>query len=269
MYTFLFDRRSLALLVSGAVAAGVLLFAAGMLVGLRINLPAAPVRTAEFKSLSAFEGGLIGTATADPATVPAAPPLSAPAASEPAPAPADPAPVAEDPDPAPTATPLAVVPKQAAPTPAPPIEVPTAPPPAPVPLPPEAVAPAPVVAEPARETVVASAEPVPAPTETAVEAAAPPEAVASRAEPASPPEPRHGPYVQVGAFGVSENAEKQLALLVSEGFNGYITEQRTRSGGTLKVVCFGRYPTLKAAFIDAQKYLAVEPGREAVVRSPR
>ena len=126
----------------------------------------------------------------------------------------------------------------------------------------------PAPAEPAQETVVASAEPAPAAGETPVKAAAPPEAVARRAEPASPPEPSHGPYVQVGAFGVAENAERQLAVLLAEGFKGYISELRTRSGGTLHVVCFGRYPTLRAASADAQRYLAAGSGREAIVRLP-
>jgi hypothetical protein len=42
MYTFLFSRRSLAALLAAAVLVGALLFSAGLLIGLRLHLPATP-----------------------------------------------------------------------------------------------------------------------------------------------------------------------------------------------------------------------------------
>ena len=56
MYTFLFDRKSLALLVTGAAAAGVLLFVLGVLVGVQLDLAETGPELAEFRPLSAFEG---------------------------------------------------------------------------------------------------------------------------------------------------------------------------------------------------------------------
>ena len=270
MYSFLFDRRSLALLVGGAAAAGVLLFVAGVLVGLRINLPAPTAQTAEFKTLSAFEGGLIGTATAEPASGPAMEPLSA---AEPEPA--EPAPTPVEPTPRP-AQPTAAR-AQAVPPPAPPVEAHAEPPSVATQPPPDRVeaspapaapTPVPVPVTPEPEPAPVAAAPAPPPAETRVEAPSPAQAVASTAEPAPTTGPRLGHYVQVGAYAVAENAQKQLQALRSEGFNGYIATHRASSGRTLNVVCFGSYPTLRAAFIDAQKYLAGEPGREAIVRSP-
>src|ERR1700753_948191 len=46
MYTFLFSRKSLAVLLAAALLVGALLFSAGLLIGLRVHLPAAPVRSA-------------------------------------------------------------------------------------------------------------------------------------------------------------------------------------------------------------------------------
>ena len=57
MYTFLFDRRSLALFLGGAGAATALIFVAGVQVGMKLELPAQPVALTEFESLSAVESG--------------------------------------------------------------------------------------------------------------------------------------------------------------------------------------------------------------------
>ncbi len=52
MYTFLFDRRSMTLLLTGATLAAVLVFASGFLLGLWVNLPRSPVAAPEFAALS-------------------------------------------------------------------------------------------------------------------------------------------------------------------------------------------------------------------------
>ena len=67
MYTFLFDRRSLVLFLGGAGAATVLIFVAGVQVGMKLELPAQPVAVAEFEPLSALEGGPVGGTKPSPA----------------------------------------------------------------------------------------------------------------------------------------------------------------------------------------------------------
>lgn len=57
MYTFLFDRRSLALFLIGAAAAAALIFVGGVQIGRKLELPAQPVAVAELEPLSALESG--------------------------------------------------------------------------------------------------------------------------------------------------------------------------------------------------------------------
>lgn len=66
MYTFLFDRRSLAFFLSGAGAAAVLLFVAGVQVGMKLELSAQPVAAAEFEPLSALESRPVAGALPSP-----------------------------------------------------------------------------------------------------------------------------------------------------------------------------------------------------------
>ena len=66
MYTFFFDRRSLALFLGGAGAATVLIFVAGVQVGMKLELPAQPAAVAEFEPLSALEGGPVAGADHSP-----------------------------------------------------------------------------------------------------------------------------------------------------------------------------------------------------------
>ena len=66
MYTFLFDRRSLALFLIGAGATALLIFVAGVQVGMKLELPAQPVAVAEFELLSALESGPVAGVGAMP-----------------------------------------------------------------------------------------------------------------------------------------------------------------------------------------------------------
>ena len=66
MYTFLFDRRSLALFLIGAGATALLIFVAGVQIGRKLELPAQPVAAAEFEPLSALESGPVTGALPSP-----------------------------------------------------------------------------------------------------------------------------------------------------------------------------------------------------------
>lgn len=248
MYTFLFDRKSLALLLGGAAVAGALLFAAGVLVGLRLDLPPRSGAVAEFEGLAGFEGGLIKSAGAAPAQPAAAAPASGghPGSATPA-----------EPPPAATAAPAA------------PDRQPSPPP-----------------VEPARPAVQAppAAEPVatvPPPAQSADPGAEPAQATPATSPPAAAAEPAasgacaavtdgSGYYVQVGAYGLAANARRQIQALVSEGFgNAYLATLRTSSGGSLSAVRIGDYATRAEALEVCHRYLDAAPGREAIVRPPR
>ena len=69
MYTFLFDRRSLALLLIGAGVVAVLLFGAGLLVGMRVEQPPDSAQTETFQPLSTFPLPL-GASESEPAGSP-------------------------------------------------------------------------------------------------------------------------------------------------------------------------------------------------------
>lgn len=239
MYTFLFDRRSMALFLTGAGIAGALLFGTGVLVGLRINLPAAPIRTAAFEALSQVRGELGGT-QATGSAVPEDTPVSGDA-SVPAPEETQAPSAATEPternEPAKTEPP-ALIAQQAT-----------------------------VVAKASNPAPTSS---VRMPTRTAPTRVALRQEAAAAADktPAAPSSARPRYWVQVGAYRVVENADRELARLLAEGFNAYVAPLRTSSGAVLQAVRFGGYGDRQAALDDKHRYIEGGAGREAFVRPP-
>lgn len=230
MYTFLLDRRSLTLFSGGLVAFGVLAFLAGMLVGLRINLPPTASQTAEFKPLSSFEGSLVATASA--ASLPA---------SESKPAPA------QNSEPKASASPASGSPSTGT-------WVETAGASSSVSR--QAVAPAPE-----RVAARVQAPALPEPGDAPKPSPAPEPDVEHRRSVSS-----GGFFVQIGAFAVEENARNQVASLSAEGFEPFIATLRTNSGRTLKAVRIGVFDTRADALAEAKRYVELARGREAIVR---
>lgn len=230
MYTYLLDRRSLFLLVGGASFAGVLLFVAGLLVGLRLNTPQM-AEAREFQGLAAFDAGILATASAEPAAPSSVPAegVSTPEASTDSPEPAAKPSSAKGEAAAGGAATVTADTTSAAPA---------------------------TVPEPASPPVVAakrapSAEPT-ATTEPVLR---------------TPPAPTAGRFtVQVGAYGVAENAERQLAQVEAEGFVAEMVAIRTAGGRVLTSVQLSGYATREAASAAAARYLAAAPGRDAIVK---
>ena len=254
MYSFLFDRRSMALLVTGMAAAGLLLFVGGVLVGLQLQLDgSAPGTVAQFRPLGPNE------------PAPAAPAASTPAETAPA------ASAETDPQPAAPATPT---------------EPPAARPPAIVEPPAALVAEAPErpEAELPEQQLVLAAEPTEAfartavledlsTTPQAVPASLPPPARPS-AEPAKAPvaspaaeavpvlthgeltdadgEPTFG--VQVAAFELRSTADRIAAELTRRGWDAYLVPFETHSGRRMYSIRFGRYSDGGEAYRAAQEF---------------
>lgn len=262
MYTFLFDRRSMTLFVTGLVAVGLLLFGAGVLVGMRISLPEGPVQLADFEPLSEFDSprGEESGAAAIPGRLPKAP-LEVPAevpAKLPEKLPEKPA--LEVPKELPAGLPKAASEPTAA----------EAARPEPLPAPPPARPATAPAATPPAERPALPADPVPAADLVPAAARGPEEAPAPEAAPtpSTAPAARAVYFVQVGAYRVQENAEKHLAALLAEGFNAYL-QPLERSSGTLQAVRFGSFASREGADQAASRYLEREPGREALVWPPR
>ena len=264
MYSFLFDRRSMALLLTGMAVAGLLLFAGGVLVGLQLQLDgSAPVTVAQFRPLGPSQ--------------PAGPPQSEPPASPP---PAQTAPVgtgsgtSEEADPQPA--------EPAAST-----EPPAARPPAIAEPPATLVAQAPEGPETdlPEQQIVLTAEPAgetPARTAVLEDLSAAPQAVpASLVPPARPgaapaeeparstadetvPVLTHGELadadgeptfgVQVAAFELRSTASRIAAELTRRGWDAYLVPFETPSGRRMYSIRFGRYSDGGEAYRAAREF---------------
>ena len=264
MYSFLFDRRSMALLLTCMAAAGLLLFAGGVFVGLQLQLDgSAPVTVAQFRPM--------GPAEPAPSTRPAA----TPPAVEPPPA-ASPEPQAA---PAAAATPE---PPAGRPEPAaePPALLAAAPPPDGAPLPEQQI-----VLGAADETVEArpAALERPEALPRAVPAALPAPGEA-RQEPAGPPADwpvdesvpvlTHGDLadsdgeptfaVQVAAFELRSTASQIAAEFTRRGWDAYLVPFETASGREMYSIRFGRYDTSAEAYRAAREFEKIEKAQTLV-----
>jgi cell division septation protein DedD len=237
MYNFLFDRKSLALVLCGLALGGGMLFFAGVLVGVYWSLPdgttiqaAAPPRPAPLPAREI-------TPTAAPPPVAPDPPSPVALTSEPvSPTSAIPAIpaisavsaalAAAEGRPAP-----ATVPSSAIPT-GPTIELPTGPAPEEIPS---------SIAGAGESIGLPKTAPMPPAPPTPPMPQAPP-APAAAATPALPEVASgEGRYtIQVGAFSQVANSEETVAELSRQGYAPYVVEvQGTR--GVLHVVRVGRY----------------------------
>jgi cell division septation protein DedD len=272
MYNFLFDRKSLILLVVGLTLGGGMLFFAGVLVGVYWSLPngttlqaSAPPRPA---LLSARE---IAPAAAPPPAVP------------------EPSPVAVTPEPVGSAAPagsaiaeaLNEAAGTAAPTSAasggplstePTIELPVGPAPQESPGP---IAGGESIGLP-KTAPPASLQPAPAPPPLAAVKPHPARQPSPRLEPPEPPaspavasgEPGEGRYtIQVGAYALVANSEETVAALSRRGYAPYVVEiQGAR--GVLHVVRVGRFPDRGTA-ARAASDLRRKARMEAIVQPVR
>ena len=234
MYNFLFDKKSLALLIAGLVLGGGMLFFAGVLVGVYWSLPYGE----SIQATAPPRRPLPPTAAAEPA---AAPPPAAPepVAARPSSLASEP-PVSEGGEregrperPAPLAT-------------EPPIELPVSPPPASETAGPVAGAEESIGLP--RSVPAPAPDPTPAP---ALRAEAPRPRPARRprqSEAPASPEPvlavdsGEGRYtIQVGAYSEAANSEETVTQLSRRGYSPYVVEVHgTR--GVLRLVRVGRYP---------------------------
>lgn len=274
MSSYLFDRRSMALLLSGMSLAGLLLFGTGVLVGLGLQpRDDRQVATVEFRPL-ASEGP---SAAAAPASSPAVEPAPAPPppatvqapeiqpASDPAPAPlpAESAPArtasaagVEAPERMPLrmaelqqVLETAEVPASAAPAAAPPL-----------PLQPE-----PAVDEGADRRAVPAALIEP---RAAAPLAVEPSRVAPPEEPSPVPLYRHselrGPdgeptyAIQVAAFELRRTAGRVGAELLRQGLDAYLVPFETPSGRGMYSVRFGRFADAEAAYEAARDFERIQ-----------
>jgi len=213
MYTFLFDKKSLVLLLAGAAVLGGVLFFSGVLIGVQWGLP------------------LPGTPAAAPSPAPRK--AAVPAGLRPC----RPESVPFAPSPEPAAAPALRA--EATPLPEPPEVRPA---PAPQSLPVESLA---REAQNAQEAL-ARTEPEAAPAPVTAEPmtaepimAAPVTAMASTPPAASAGETGGRYSLQVGAFREAKNSEKVIQDLQARGYTPYIVEQRGRS--VLQTVRVGRY----------------------------
>ena len=249
MYNFLFDKKTLMLLLAGLGLSGALLFFAGLLVGVEVGLPPAS-----------------GAVAVRPPPVERPEP---PAAKKPEPAPA--AALAECPCELGVQT--AALPAEPCPEPEPPAAPPV-----------EKAAPAPVpVKEP--EPVAVASVPVPEPEpelepetgmETGVELAAAlePGAEVVVAE-AAPAEAQAQPAevtplafsVQVGAFRSPENMERVLEDLRSRGYEPYVVELTGSRKRVLHAVRIGRYTDRSEALQAASDFRRRERMAALVLRT--
>jgi len=235
MYSFLFDRKSLLLMLAGLATAGCLLFVSGLLVGVFYGLPG---------------GGPPQVAAAPPRALPAAWPASSPCPAVPAdsPALAEPGgPPAEE---------------QSAPLPA---EEPAAQPDRPEKWAEAAPAFAAPDPDPVRE---AENRPEPAPAAVPAPRAAEPQERADLDPPAGEPAVRSSPggrfSLQVGAFRQAENSARAVEQLIRRGYDAYVVEEGR--GRTMRVVRIGRYADREEARRAALDFRQRE-GQEAIVRT--
>ena len=267
MYNFLFDRKSLVLLVLGLVLGGGMLFFSGVLVGVYWSLPSGTTLQAAVPATPARPALLPTRESAAATAPPPATPDPSPVAAEPIPA-ALPAPAGSAitealNEAAGTAAPASTSPIPTEPT----IELPVGPAPQETPgpiagagesiglsrtAPPAQTAPPP--------PPIAAAKPHPArqlrqprPPRQPVEPPEPPfspadtapaiTATAANAATAS----GEGRYtIQVGAYAQVENSEEAVAALSRRGYAPYVVEVHG-ARGVLHVVRVGRYPDRGAA----------------------
>lgn len=279
MYSFLFDRRSMALLLTGMAAGGLLLFAGGVFVGLQLQLQGTePVTVAEFRPLgaSAAAAPLEPDESATPAQPAAPAELPAPGSE----APAESAPPAEPAAPAqPPSEPALVI--AAAPpvtgTPRPATEPPATELPASALPTPEL----PATGLPEQTIVLAREEPQPEPGRAAVRDESTPAAAAVPASLPSPApartpaipvptvdesvpvlshrelvdeqgEPTFG--VQVAAFELRATASRIAAELVRRGWDAYLVPFTTPSGRQMYSIRFGRFGEAAEAYRAARDF---------------
>jgi septal ring-binding cell division protein DamX len=235
MYSFLFDRKSLLLMLAGLATAGCLLFVSGLLVGVFYGLPGS---------------GPPEVAAASPRALPAAWPSSSPCP----PVPADLRLRAES-----------AVPRAEA-RPAPPEDEATASPALPDVAEKWAEA-APAFAVPDPDPVrdaETEAEPTAAPGPRAAE----PQKLADLEPSARDPAVRSTPggrfSLQVGAFRQAENSARAVEELLRRGYDAYVVEEGR--GRPLRSVLVGRYADREAARRAALDFKQRE-GQEAIVRT--
>ncbi len=276
MYNFLFDRKSLILLVVGLTLGGGMLFFAGVLVGVYWSLPNGTT--------------LQAAALPRPALLPAR--ESAPATAPP-PAVSDPGPVAMNPEPAGSAAPagsaIAEALNEAAGTAAPAgaasggpisteptIALPTGPAPEETPGPIAGTGES--IGLP-KTSPPAALQPAPAPPPLAAVKPHPARQPSPRLEPPEPPsspaiassesgESGEGRYtIQVGAYALVANSEETVAALSRRGYAPYVVEiQGAR--GVLHVVRVGRFPDRGTA-ARAASDLRRKARMEAIVQPVR
>jgi cell division septation protein DedD len=245
MYNFLFDKKTLMLLLAGLGLSGALLFFAGLLVGVQVGLPPA-------------SGAVV---VQPPRERPEAPPAKNAPAFAPAECPCEPGvQMAALPfEPCPELEPGEAPPERSAPAPVPakepePAVVASTPVPAPVPE-----------AEPA---VLLASAPVPEPEPgMELEPEAEPVAEASPEVPAAEVKLavlRPAAFaIQVGAFLSAENLEKALEELRGRGYEPYVVELQG-SQSTFQTVLIGRYSNRGEALRAASDFRRRE-GMPAVV----
>jgi cell division septation protein DedD len=276
MYNFLFDRKSLILLLVGLTLGGGMLFFAGVLVGVYWSLPnGTTLQAAALPRPALFPAREIAPVAAPPPAVPDPSPVAlAPVAPEP-PAPAGSAIAEALNEAAGTAPPASAAsggPLSTAPT----IELPTGPAPE--------EAPGPIAGT--GESIGLPKTPLPAPHSPIPLVPVPPPLAAVKPHPArqpsprlEPPEPPFSPAVasgesgegrytiQVGAYALVENSQETVAALSRRGYAPYVVDiQGTR--GVLHVVRVGRFPDRGTA-ARAASDLRRKARMEAIVQPVR
>lgn len=233
MYSFLFDRKSLLLMLAGLATAGCLLFVSGLLVGVFYGLPG---------------GGPPEVAAAPPRALPAAWPSSRPCPA----VPADSLALAE-----PVGPPVE---ERSAPL---PVEEPAALPD----LQEKWAEAAPAFATPDPDPL-REAENKPEPAASPGPRAAEPQERADLEPPAGEPAVRSAPggrfSLQVGAFRRAENSARAVEQLLRRGYDAYVVEEGR--GRPMRVVRVGRYADREEARRAALDFRQRE-GQEAIVRT--
>jgi cell division septation protein DedD len=237
MYNFLFDKKTLILLLAGLGFSGVLLFFAGVLVGVQVGLPPA--------------SGVV---------------VVQPPAAEPAPA------FAPAECPCEPGVQTAAFPVEPSPEPEPMEAPPAAPAPVPVKEPEPAVVASAPVPEPEPAVPVLASFPPAEPEQPEAEPEAEPAEVLPAAqvetaglEDVQPAVMRPAGYaVQVGAFRSQENLEKALEELRSRGYEPSVVELPGSRSQVLYTVLIGRYTGRSEALQAAADFRRRE-GMAAVV----
>jgi cell division septation protein DedD len=260
VYTFLFDRRSLALLLAGSVAAAALLFVGGLLLGLSVNLdektvaavgglgarqpvtvPAAAGEAPADGEAAGAGGGTAGTDDAGDTGDGGAPPAGGDDASAPAAPPADWVPFEDDDTwPNPDSKPGDATTADS-----------------------ETGAGAAPAVRAAARTERARPAAVEAAARSPWAAAKPPNAPAAAPHAQPPVAPEIAAFtVQVAAFAVEGNARRLVDRLERRGYEPYVVELAGRR--RLLAVRFGRWADADAARQAADGFRTAE-GAEAIV----